>query len=98
MNRVVITAQIVERQALRYTPAGLPALDLRIAHASQVQEAGAVRQVSVEMRRGRLVVRGTGTLEAAARTGESTSVRLAQTRVVVRGTLRASTVLVGETP
>jgi len=50
MNRVVITAQIVERQALRYTPAGLPALDLRIAHASQVQEAGAVRQVSFEMR------------------------------------------------
>jgi primosomal replication protein N len=50
MNRVVITAQIVERQALRYTPAGLPALDLRIAHASTVQEAGAARQVSFEMR------------------------------------------------
>lgn len=50
MNRVVITAQIIERQALRYTPAGLPALDLRIAHESQVQEAGAVRQVSFEMR------------------------------------------------
>ncbi|MEN9543316.1 MAG: primosomal replication protein [Pseudomonadota bacterium] len=50
MNRVVLTAQIVERQALRYTPAGLPALDLRIAHDSLVQEAGASRKVSFEMR------------------------------------------------
>ncbi|MEO8805817.1 MAG: primosomal replication protein N, partial [Burkholderiaceae bacterium] len=28
MNRLVLTAQLLERGALRYTPAGLPALDL----------------------------------------------------------------------
>ncbi|HEX6362976.1 MAG TPA: primosomal replication protein N, partial [Albitalea sp.] len=28
MNRLVLQAQLVERAAVRYTPAGLPALDL----------------------------------------------------------------------
>ncbi|SFE72180.1 restart primosome assembly protein PriB [Paracidovorax wautersii] len=30
---------------MRYTPAGLPALDLRLEHESQQQEAGAQREV-----------------------------------------------------
>jgi len=55
-------------------------------------------QVTVEMRKGSVRVRGTGTLEAAARNGEPTSVRLAHTRTVVRGTVRGSSVVVGETP
>jgi primosomal replication protein N len=33
MNRLVLQAQVLERKAMRYTPAGLPALDLRLAHA-----------------------------------------------------------------
>jgi flagella basal body P-ring formation protein FlgA len=53
-------------------------------------------QIQIEMRKGKLVVRGTGVLEAAARNGETTSARVAQTRTVVRGTLRAQTLVVGE--
>ena len=45
-NRVVLTACIEELQALRYTPAGLPALDLRLAHESTQMEAGTPRKVS----------------------------------------------------
>ena len=49
MNRLELQAQVLERKAMRYTPAGLPALDLRLAHASQVEEAGAPRQVAMEI-------------------------------------------------
>lgn len=50
MNRLVLQAQLQERAALRYTPAGLPALDVVLKHASQVTEDGHPRQVSLEMR------------------------------------------------
>jgi primosomal replication protein N len=49
MNRVLLEAQVVERAALRYTPAGLPAVDVRLAHASQIEHAGQMRQVSMEI-------------------------------------------------
>ncbi len=35
---------------MRYTPAGIPALNLKLAHSSSVQEAGQVRQVKAEMK------------------------------------------------
>lgn len=44
-NQLVLTAAIAELSALRYTPAGLPALDLRLEHESLLQEAGQDRQV-----------------------------------------------------
>jgi primosomal replication protein N len=50
MNRLVLHATLVQRQAMRYTPAGLPALDLSLAHSSTVSEDGQPRQVSFEMR------------------------------------------------
>ena len=50
MNRLVLTAQLVERGALRYTPAGLPALDLSLKHESAVTQDGQPRQVSVEIK------------------------------------------------
>lgn len=50
MNRLVLTAQLVEKNALRYTPAGLPALDFSLRHESQVEHNGAPRQVSVDIR------------------------------------------------
>jgi primosomal replication protein N len=50
MNRVVLTAQLVERGALRFTPAGLPALDLSLKHESSVTQDGQPRQVSVEIK------------------------------------------------
>ena len=49
MNRLVLSAQLVERGALRYTPAGLPALDLSLKHESEVSEDGQPRKVSIEM-------------------------------------------------
>ena len=50
MNRLVLSAALVERAALRYTPAGLPALDLTLRHESEVSEDGQPRKVSMEMR------------------------------------------------
>jgi primosomal replication protein N len=50
MNRLVLTACVIERGALRYTPAGLPALDLSLRHESQVTQDGLPRQVSMEIK------------------------------------------------
>ena len=50
MNRLVLQATLVQRQALRHTPAGLPALDLSLAHSSTVSEDGQPRQVSLELK------------------------------------------------
>ena len=49
MNQLVLQASVVERAVLRHTPAGLPALDVRLAHASQVEHAGSPRQVALEI-------------------------------------------------
>ncbi len=49
MNRLVLAAQLVERGPVRYTPAGLPALDLVLAHESTVDHQGSVRKVSLEI-------------------------------------------------
>jgi len=50
VNQVVLTASIAEVSALRYTPAGLPALDFRLEHESELQEAGQARQVKAAIR------------------------------------------------
>ena len=35
---------------MRYTPAGLPALDMRLEHGSDVQETGQARQVKANIK------------------------------------------------
>ena len=50
MNRMVLSAQLLERGAVRYTPAGLPAIDCKLMHASTVTEDGSPRQVSLEIK------------------------------------------------
>jgi len=45
-----LTARIVERAALRFTPAGLPALDMSLRHESEVAQLGSARKVSFEIR------------------------------------------------
>ena len=50
MNRLVLTAQLVERGALRYTPAGLPALDLSLKHESEATQDGQTRKVWFEIK------------------------------------------------
>lgn len=49
-NQLILTAVIAELSALRYTPAGLPALDLRLDHESRAQEAGQERQVTASVK------------------------------------------------
>jgi len=46
-NQFVLTAQIEALKALRYTPAGLPALDIELVHESEVTEAGQSRQIKL---------------------------------------------------
>jgi primosomal replication protein N len=41
---------MVERGALRYTPAGLPALDFELKHESELSEDGQPRKVSMQIR------------------------------------------------
>ncbi len=50
MNHTDLSASIAELSALRYTPAGLPALDLMLEHSSQQTEAGHPRQVNLKIR------------------------------------------------
>jgi len=49
-NHVAIKACIAEAQALRFTPAGVPAIELRLEHSSQQQEAGQMRDVNAVMK------------------------------------------------
>ena len=47
---MTLSAQWVERAALRYTPAGLPALDLTLEHRGDTVEAGKPRKVELRIR------------------------------------------------
>jgi primosomal replication protein N len=50
VNRLILAAEVVERGSTRYTPAGLPALDLVLKHQSQVTEDGQPRQVAMQLK------------------------------------------------
>ena len=49
MNRLQLTATVIEREALRYTPAGVPIASCTLQHHGEVVEAGIVRQVELTM-------------------------------------------------
>ncbi len=49
-NLYVLSAGIAELEALRYTPAGIPALNLKLEHASEILEVGQNRQVKLVMK------------------------------------------------
>ncbi|RZL94383.1 MAG: primosomal replication protein N [Variovorax sp.] len=46
----MLTACVAELGALRFTPAGLPAIDLRLEHESTVTEAAQPRQVKAALK------------------------------------------------
>jgi primosomal replication protein N len=48
-NRLVIDGQLTELDSLRYTPAGIERIEMKIRHASTQQEAGTPRQVQCEV-------------------------------------------------
>lgn len=46
MNSLRITGRVVECQPLRYTPAGIPVLEMVLDHCSEVLEAEGLRKVA----------------------------------------------------
>ena len=50
MNQVLLTGILVERDAMRYTPAGLPALGFRLEHSSLVHDVHAQRKVDMSVK------------------------------------------------
>jgi len=69
VNQLVLSAQLLERGAVRYTPAGLPVIDMCLKHESQVQEAGTPRKVSMELKA--VVIGGLSQRVSALGIGES---------------------------
>jgi primosomal replication protein N len=49
LNRVELSGRLLELSALRYTPAGVPALEFRLRHESEQSEAGSLRKVEAEI-------------------------------------------------
>ena len=49
MNRLQLTASVIEREPLRYTPAGVPIASCTLQHRAEVVEAGVARQVELTM-------------------------------------------------
>ena len=50
MNQVNLTARIAELSPVRYTPAGIPAINFILEHESEVTEADVTRQVKLTIR------------------------------------------------
>ena len=48
-NRLALDATLAQRDPLRYTPAGIPAIDCTLQHASTQAEAGGERKVECEL-------------------------------------------------
>ena len=48
-NRLCLVASIIERDAIRYTPAGIPVVTARLQHHSRQPEAESERTVEFEM-------------------------------------------------
>ena len=49
LNRLTLDATLAQRDPLRYTPAGIPAVDCTLQHASTQAEAGGERKVECEL-------------------------------------------------
>jgi primosomal replication protein N len=50
VNQLNLTASVLEIEPLRYTPSGIPAVNSRLEHASELTEAGQIRQVKAVMK------------------------------------------------
>ena len=48
-NRLTLDATLTQRGDLRYTPAGIPAIDCTLTHTSVQAEAGGQRKVECEL-------------------------------------------------
>jgi len=50
VNHVELTACIAELSPLRYTPAGIPAINFILEHESEILESGVARQVKLTLK------------------------------------------------
>jgi primosomal replication protein N len=66
-NQFVLSGNLIELDALRYTPAGIPVVNFRLGHDSEQIEAGAKRAVQCEV--AGLAFEREARLMAAARLG-----------------------------
>ena len=71
-NRVTVSGRLIEMDALRHTPAGVPVMKFRLQHDSEQMEAGAVRKVSCEI--AAVAFEREATLLAAAKLGSDVKV------------------------
>jgi primosomal replication protein N len=49
-NSLVLTAVLSQVESLRYTPAGIPALNITLEHSSEVVQVGVKRAVGLEIK------------------------------------------------
>ena len=49
MNHFILTAALVAKEDLRYTPAGIPVIECQLEHSGEVQEAGSARKVRMSL-------------------------------------------------
>ena len=50
INQAALSGALAEKKAKRFTPAGLPVLELILAHESEVTEAGLTRKITFEVK------------------------------------------------
>ena len=50
LNRLVLSAKVIEKSAMRYTPAGLPVLDLSLKHESEFVQKEQIRRIAFEIK------------------------------------------------
>jgi primosomal replication protein N len=48
-NQLKLNARVLTRDALRFSPAGVPILNLKLAHRSSQMESNAAREVEMEI-------------------------------------------------
>jgi primosomal replication protein N len=71
-NRVTVSGRLIELDALRHTPGGVPVLKFRLQHDSTQAEAGGERKVSCEI--AAVAFEREATLLAAAKLGSDVKV------------------------
>ena len=71
-NRVTVSGTLIELDALRRTPGGVPVTKFRLQHDSTQMEAGAARKVSCEI--AAVAFEREATLLAAAKLGSNVKV------------------------
>jgi primosomal replication protein N len=72
VNQVTVSGRLIELDALRHTPAGVPVLKFRLQHDSLQTEAGGERKVSCEI--AAVAFEREAKLLAAAKLGSSVKV------------------------